>query len=170
MQRLIPFGLAGIAPALALLAAACGPVGPIPGTHLSGEVVSAAVEDWSFTRDHLEIEVETRGRWLPHAVTTICMAVGPRLYVPSRNASEKSWVQNVLRDPRVRVRIAGRIYERTALRVTDPVELAPVALDFMRKYYGIEADDATFLAEPPAPGEDRADLWVFRLDPRGPAS
>jgi len=36
MQRLIPFGLAGIAPALALLAAACGPVGPIPGTHLSG--------------------------------------------------------------------------------------------------------------------------------------
>jgi hypothetical protein len=167
MRRLSPSGPGGIA--LALLAVACGPVGPIPGTHLSGEVASAAVEDWSFTRDHLEIEVETRGRWLPHAVTTICMAVGPRLYVPSRNASEKSWVQNVLRDPDVRVRIADRIYERTAVRVTDRAELAPVALDFMRKYYGVEADGASFLTEPPAPGDDRADLWIFRLDPRGSA-
>ncbi len=153
--------------ALALLALACGPVGPIPGTRLGGAVVTAPVEDWSFTRDRLDIEIETRGGWLPHSVTTICMAVGPSLYVPSRNAAGKRWVENVLRDPRVRVRIGDRIYERSAVRVTDAAELAPVALDFMRKYYGIEADGATFLVEPPAPG---ADLWVFRLDPRGPAS
>ena len=170
MPGLTSLGFTGIAPTLALLALACGPAGPFPGTHLRGEVVGAPVEDWSFTRDHLEIEVETRGRWLPHSVTTICMAVGPRLYVPSRNASGKRWVQNLLRDARVRVRIDGRIYERSAERVTDAAELAPVALDFMRKYYGIEADGARFLVEPPAPGDDRADLWVFRLDPRGPAS
>jgi hypothetical protein len=145
-------------------------VGPIPGSRLAGERVDARIDDWSFTREHLEIEVETRGRWIPHSVTTICMAVGPHLYVPSRNAAGKDWVQNVIADPRVRVRIDGSIYERSAVRVTDPVELAPVALDFMRKYYGIEADAATFLVDPPAAGDDRADLWVFRLDPRDPAS
>jgi hypothetical protein len=162
-------GAAGLRFGLAVVAIAlfgCGPLGPIPGNWLRGELVTEPVQDWSFTDDYFEIQVETRGNWLPHSVTTICMAVGPHLYVPARRGGVKTWVANLIKDPRARIRIGGQVYERTAVRVMEGEELGPAALALLRKYYGVEADAATFLTETPAEDDDRVDLWVFRMDPR----
>jgi hypothetical protein len=155
-----PWALLGLASCLM----ACGPMGPIAGGPLPpGE--DPAPTDWSFTDHVLLVELETRGEWLRRSVTVLILSDGERIYVPSRNAGHKRWVANVLRDPRVRVRIDGRTYSRHAVRVTDPAELVPLARVFLRKYLGLESRGARFEPRPPAPGEERADLWFFRLDP-----
>ncbi len=42
-----------------------------PGLWLTGDRVTEAVTDWSFTEDHQEIFVQTRTPYLmPHSVTT----------------------------------------------------------------------------------------------------
>ena len=77
---------------LAILAlAACGPLGPIPGGKLAGELVSAPVVDWSFTDAISNIEIETRPE-APYSVTVWCFRSGSALYVPSRNPRSKAWV------------------------------------------------------------------------------
>ena len=39
---------------------------------------------------------------------------------------DKTWTRNVARDPRVRLKIAGKIYEATAVLMTDRAEVAEV--------------------------------------------
>ena len=39
-----------------------------------------------------------------------------------------------------------------------------------RKYLGIEAEHARALLEPPAPGDDRAEVWLFRIESIGAAN
>jgi hypothetical protein len=144
----------------------CGPWGPkgiVPGGRLAGEAATAS--DWSFSDAHPLVAVETRGRLFRHSVTVLCMAVDGRLYIPSRHAPSKRWVQNVLRDPRVRIGIAGRIYEGRAVRIQDPSEADAVARAMLRKYVGVEAQQVHALAGPPPPGDERAEVWIFRIDP-----
>jgi hypothetical protein len=92
----------------------------------------------------------------------------------ARHAPRKRWVRNVMRDPRVRLRVGRRVYEGLAVRIDDdPAEGeagAAVARAFLRKYVGIEADRARPLAGPPAPGDDRAEVWTWRIDPPGQSS
>ncbi len=132
---------------------------------MSGPAVDGLVLDCSFTGEHPLVAIETRGRWLDHSVTVICAAHGGHLYVPSRNAPSKRWVQNVLRDPRVRIGVGDEVYEGRAVRVTESERGNPVERAFLRKYYGIEAEKVRFLYGPPAPGDDRAEVWMFRIDP-----
>lgn len=151
--------------AAAAALAGCGPWGPqgiFAGGPLAGEV-AAPVGDWSFSDDHLTVAVETRGRWFRHSVTVLCIAHEGKLYLPSRHASRKRWVRNLLRDPRLRLRIGDRIYEGRAVRVRRDVP--GLAAAFLRKYVGVEADGARFLTDPPATGDDRDELWLFRVDP-----
>jgi hypothetical protein len=112
------------------------------------------------------IGIETRRGWLRHAVTILCVSEQGRLYVMARHAPRKRWVQDAVADPRVRLEIGGRLYAGRAVRVDhDPEEGASVSRAFLRKYVGVEVDRARFLAGPPAPGEGRAELWAFRIDP-----
>jgi hypothetical protein len=157
---------------LAALLAGCGPWGPqgiFPGGPLIGEVVADPIEDWSFTDEHLIVSIETRRGWLRHSVTVLCAAHAGHLYVPSRHAPHKRWVQNVLRDSRVRVGVAGRIYEARAERVTQPDPEGAVARKFVRKYIGVEAEKVHSLPPTPDPGEGRAEVWTFRLSSEGAA-
>ncbi len=157
----------------ALFGLGCGPQGPmgvLPGGPLSGTEVAGPVADWSFTDAHPLIAIETRGRWIDHSVTVISAAHGGHLYIPSRNAPAKRWVQNVLRDPRVRIGVGGEIYPGRAVRVTESEPGNPVERAFLRKYYGLEVEKVRFLYGPPAPGDDRAEVWLFRIDPPEPAS
>ncbi len=146
-------------PLLALLAA-CGPIGPIPGGTLRGDVSETAVEDWSFTDAHETAQLET-DPGDPHSVNTWMTGHAGSLYVPTslilgaENPTDRTWVQNVDRDPRVRVRIDGVIYERVAVRVTDEVELATVRAKLIEKY-DVEASDD---------GQEQK-AWIYRLDPR----
>src|SRR5262245_28767823 len=90
--------------ALALLLLGWGPCGPIAGGELSGGSASAPADGWSFTNELSTIQVETRPSD-PYSVTTWCVTDGKQLWVPSRGAAKKQWVQNVLTDPHVRLRI-----------------------------------------------------------------
>jgi hypothetical protein len=134
-----------------------GPCGPVSGGRLGGEAGSVP-GDWRFTDDVSTIQVETRPEE-PYSVTTWCFTDGAALYLPSRQAARKPWVQNVVRDPRVRVRIDDRVYEMTATRVTDDAELRRLVPLLRAKYrmarWGMEDDPGS------AP-----ETWYFRLAPR----
>lgn len=164
MRRAALLGLA-----LAILPlAACGPWGPqglFPGGPFLGSAV-ALPADASFSDAHLLIGIETRRGWLRHAVTILCVSSEGRLYVMARHAPRKRWVQDAVADSRVRLEIGGRLYAGRAVRVDhEPAEGARIARAFLRKYVGVEVDRARFLGGPPAPGDDRAELWSFRIDP-----
>ena len=137
-----------------------------PGLWLSGEVVEGEVDDWSFSEAFAEIAVETRTWYgIPHSVTTVCAARGEHLYVPSLYREGGSfpdarfWNLNVVRDPRVRVRIGERIYERRAVRVEAAGEMGRILEAFAAKY--------PFWQELLARPESERPAYVFfRMDAR----
>jgi hypothetical protein len=143
--------------ALAPLVLAAGPCGPIPGGRIAGDE-GAPPADWSFTDAISTIQVETRPAD-PYSVTTWCFTDGPALYVPSRGAARKPWVQHVASDPRVRLRIGDRVYAMTATRVTDPAELRRIVPLLRAKYrmarWGMDDDPA-----------HSPDTWFFRMAAR----
>lgn len=113
-----------------------------PGLWLAGEVVRDPVADWDWVSDvdHPErgstIMLETRTWYgIPYSVTILPTPRGDKLYIggSAREArlerefpDYKQWWANVERDPRVRLKIDGKIYEMTAALVHDPVELAEI--------------------------------------------
>ena len=66
----------------------------------------------------------------------------------------------MVRDPRVRLKIHDRIYERNAVLVTDEAERAGVLAVF-----GQRADFWKGMLEQPE--SERPNLILFRMDPRG---
>ena len=156
-----------LAAALALvLLVACAPRDRRPGLWLSGELAAEPVADWSFTDGVQEIFVETRTWYgIPHSVTTVVAAEGGALYVPSLYFDDgefpdaRFWNRNAVRDPRVRLEIDGRIYEREAVVVEDPAERAAALAAFARKY-PFWHDLAG------KPEAERPRIFFFRMDPR----
>jgi hypothetical protein len=133
-----------------------GPIAIFPGGPFrSGERVRAE-PDWSFARDVREVELQlvepprSRTVWIIVHDGLPYVACG-FLDVPLW----KQWPYEVLEDPRVVLRIDGRLYERKAVKVTDPVEYAAVAAAAGEKY--------GFGAEEPANPDQ---VWFFRLEPR----
>lgn len=164
----------GVAPALAVLLALCGcgpqgPQGVLPGGPLAGDAVRDPVADWRFSDDDATVAIETGAGWLRHSVTVLAVAVGPHLYVPSRQGGPKRWVRNALAEPRVRIGVDGRVYAGRAVRVADPAEADTFARAFLVKYLGIEAGEVRMMLEPPAAGDDRMELWLFRIESTGAA-
>jgi hypothetical protein len=150
-MRLLAFSL------VSLLAMGClDPVDRRPGLRLSGDVASDPVGDWSFTDAIPEIYIETRTPYLiPHSVTIVCASLDGLLYVGARNPAQKRWVANVARDPNVRLKIAGRIYERRLERLEDPVQLEAVYRAYAKKY-----------GRTVVPPDERPERWYFRVADR----
>jgi hypothetical protein len=150
---------------LALLAG-CAPRDRRPGLWLSGELAPEPVGDWSFTDDAQEIFVETRTWYgVPHSVTTVCAQAGGALYVPSLYFDDgefpdaRFWNRNAVRDPRVRLQIGERLYERQAVVVADEAERAAALAAFARKYPFWQE----LVAKPEA---ERPRIFFFRMDAR----
>jgi hypothetical protein len=113
-----------------------------PGLWLSGEVVREPVTDWDWVQDvaHPElgntIMLETRTWYgIPHSVTILPTPRGERLYIGGSARDErlerefphyKTYWANMERDPRVRLKIDGKVYEMTAVLVSDPEEFRQV--------------------------------------------
>jgi len=109
----------------------------IPGLWLTGELVTTPVTDWSFTDQVATIKLQTQSRFLlPHSVTINCLSLNGQLYVSSvyPAGSPRSWNDNVLRDPHVRIKIGNRVYDRTLVLLTDPAEIAAVLQVRAKKY------------------------------------
>jgi len=156
-----------------VLAGGCRPWGPqgiLAGGPFAGESVQPFPADWSFSDAHPLVAIETRGALLRHSVTILCVAADGRLYVMARHAPRKRWVQNLARDPRVRLRVGDALYAGRAVRLGDSPESGAVARAFLRKYVGIEVEQARALDGPPQRGDDRAEVWTWRIDPPEPAS
>ena len=140
------------------LLGACGPIGPIPGGRLSGEPGDPQLADWSFVSIHEQAQLETRPTD-PHSVNVWIVGLGEHLYVPTsmiigpKDPTRRSWAAHVAEDPDVRIRIAGRLYERRAVRVDDADEYATARAALEAKYA---------LDEP----DPERTIWIFRLDPR----
>jgi len=139
---------------LAWAAGGCmDPVDRRPGLRLAGELVERPVEDWSFSDAYAEIFLETRPPWLlPHSVTIVATSLDGVLYVHARHPEEKRWVGHVARDPRVRLKIGEKVYERRLEVVEDAAWRQRIYRDFAEKY-GWE----------PQPAEDRPPRRYFRV-------
>ena len=149
-----------------IVIASCEPQDRRPGFWLSGELVETPVTDWSFTDAIPEIFVETRTWYgIPHSVTTVCVAHNGTLYVPSiyfdggEFPDARLWNRNVVRDPRIRLKIGQLIFERKAVLVEDPTERSEVLDAFAQK-----SSLWKRLAEKPE--SERPKTIFFRMDPR----
>ena len=152
-----PRGALGLA-LLCLTLVGFGPCGPIPGGEISGTKATTAPADWSHTDALSTVQVETRPGD-PYSVTTWCVTDGTTLWVPSRGAARKKWVENASADPRVRLGIDGTIFEMTATRVTDPEEQRRI-VGLLRAKYSMARWS---MDEDPARSPD---TWYFRMTPR----
>lgn len=161
MKRLL-VGVASLVVLLVLVLAVLRVVGlepkaRRPGLWLTGELVTTPVTDWSFTDRHVNILVQTRSWYLlPHSVTVTCTAWNGQLYLTSvyREGQEfprdRLWNRNVMRDPRVRLKIGDRLYDRTLVLVEDPAERGAVLEAKAKKYPGLRT--------PPTAG-----VYLFRV-------
>ena len=153
--RWILVALGALAIALALLIGIArwfdGPLGPIPGGPLRGELSKQDPGDWSFAGDAPTLELEVRGR----SLTVWYVTQGGVLYIAAAEAARKRWPAEAEADGRVRLRVGGRLYERQAVRITDRALARPVG-DAFRAKYRVDLDD-----------EAAARAWLFRIDPRG---
>lgn len=114
-----------------------GPHGRTPGLWLKGNLVTTPVSDWSFTDKYPNLEIQTRTWYLlPHSVTINCIAYNGQLYVSSvyPAGTRRSWNDNVMRDPHVRIKIGDQLYDRTLIYITDPAEKAGVLQARAKKY------------------------------------
>jgi hypothetical protein len=105
----------------------------MPGLWIKGEPVTTPVADWSFTNKIPEIKIQTQTPFLlPHSVTIWCAVYNGNLYVTSYRG--RLWVEDIVRDPSVRLKIGDQVFDRTLTMVNDPAEKAAV-LDAKGKKY-----------------------------------
>jgi len=137
-----------------------GPLGPIPGPELSGSVIEEPVEDWSFIDAIKVVQIETRPED-PYSVSTWATRIGDGIYVFASD-DESPWVRNISQDPRVRIRIEGRIYERRAVSVAN-LETKRTFLTTVRsKYEGDYGFDPEFWQR----AWDTGEFVLFRMEAR----
>jgi hypothetical protein len=108
-----------------------------PGLWLTGNLVTTPVTDWTFTDGVPNIKLQTQTWYLlPHSVTINCLAYKGQLYVSSvyPAGTPRSWNDNVMRDPHVRIKIGDKVYDRALLLVTDPAERDGVLQARAKKY------------------------------------
>lgn len=146
---------------VAFVFAGCGPIGPIPGGALGGEVGPAVVRDWSFADEVENAQLETRPGD-PYSVNTWWGAVDGQLYVPTsmilgpKNPEGRSWVAHVSEDDRVRIRLGDRVFERHALRLPYGGFEYETARRAIEARYDIAVADR----------DPERTVWIYRLEPR----
>ena len=126
----------------------------LPGGVLTGEFVSAPVDDWTFVQDAGLCQLEARPSF-PHSVTLNCFASNGELYIGCMACEGKMWSTYVSSDPNARVKIGGKIYAVTMHRLTDQEEIRVPWLSRWQKLRG--NSDAP--AVPPG-------YWLFHVTSR----
>lgn len=137
-----------------LFGLACGPLGPLAGGQLSGQVEAAPV-DWSFTDAVDTVQLETNPTD-PYSVNIWGATVGNSFYVAAGSGEESKWAGNIEGDPNVRLRVNGEIYELRAVRVDGDPSTREAFLAALQKKYDYELPN----------DEEAQQAWLYRLDPR----
>ena len=104
-----------------------------PGLWLRGELVTAPIADWSFTNNIQTVKIQTKTPLLlPYSVAIWCASYNGNLYVTSYRG--RRWVEDIIGEPHVRLKIDGRLYDRAVSLVSDPGEKAAVLQAKGKKY------------------------------------
>ena len=130
-----------------------GPMGPLPGGPLvAGERVTAPVSDWSFAESIDEIEMQLAADAISR--TTWILVDGGRAFIPASLSFPpgKDWYRRADVDGAAWVRIEGRLYPVTLIRVRDEPTRDALKQIAAAKYAG----------GPPRSGE----VWFFALQSR----
>lgn len=158
--------LAAVVLALVLLVAFArfgdGPIAIVPGGPLeAGELYSGVEPDWTFARDYPEMEFQLVEP--PVSRTIWLQVVDGKLYAVSGYMNStigtlwKQWPLQAVKDPRAVIRIDGKRYERTIVRLgPDHPALEAIASETRRKY------GAALRPEMAATG----DAWFYAFEPR----
>lgn len=112
-----------------------------PGFWLKGELATYPVSDWSFTNEVKEIYVQTNTQYfIPHSVTTYSAVYNDHFYLMSAYygggsfPNTRSWNRNIVRDPRVRLKIDDRLFDQQVTYVDEPSIRQSVHQAFVAKY------------------------------------
>jgi hypothetical protein len=166
--------LALVAAAIALLAVGFlawarllhdGPLGPIPGGTLRGEPAAELPSDWTFANREPYLLVESRAFALPWSGQVWFLAHRGRLHLLLPAFFGDDLKRRLDVDPRLRVRLDGRLYDQVAVPVTDDADLGDLLAPVLRRQFAIDiGDDVRRIA-----GAQTAELWVYRLEDPGAA-
>ena len=105
----------------------------LPGLWLKGDLVTTPVTDWSFTDKVQTIKIQTQTPiLLPYSVAAYCAVYNANLYVTSYRG--RRWVEDIVRDPHVRLKIGNQMFDRTFSLVSDPDQKAAVLQAKGKKY------------------------------------
>ena len=129
------------------------------GALVAGELVTGPEPDWSFTRDIQNIELQLVDP--PRSRLVLVIEYEGKLYVISDYMGSrvgrlwKRWPAQAERDGRAIIRIAGKRYERTLVRIKTGVVVEGVTAERRRKYgSGSTAADV-----------ESGTTWLFELAP-----
>jgi len=138
------------------------PNGQRPGLWLTGTVAAAPVGDWSFTDNIQVIQLQTHTSYgLPHSVNIWCVTYNGQLYLHAGMPAgapfpgNKAWAADIIRDPRVRLKIDGRLYDGVAMQVTDQSEIAALNEATRKKYPPLAGSTAYYFHVVPAPSAQK---------------
>jgi hypothetical protein len=129
------------------------------GPLVAGEMVTGPEPDWSFVRGVRVFELQLLNP--PRSRTLWIVEHEGKLYLNSnymgglRERLWKRWPAQAERDGRAIMRIDGKRYERTLMRIKTGPIVEGVTAEFTRKY-GVEMTPAEVEAE---------ELWLFEMAP-----
>jgi hypothetical protein len=137
-----------------------GPLGPIPGGSLeAGPEVGEPIADWSFAKEVNEIELQLAAEGSSR--TTWILVHEGEAYVPCSLGFPpgKRWHEQAVVDGRATLRIEGRRYPVTLIKLDDATtqQLEPTIRAEVNRKYG---------QAPPS----EAGVWLFRVTSRVPVS
>ena len=147
-----------------------GPIGNEPplemvtaGPFKTGELqVGGDEPDWSFLKDHPTVQFQLLDP--PRSRTTFIMETEGRIFIPSGYMNTtvgkiwKHWPMEAEKDGRALLRVDGKLYERTMVRIEEGEILNAVLGELSRKYAGgfpVSQENI-----------DSGNLWIFELEPR----
>ena len=136
-----------------------GPLGPFPGGPLPGPVEEAP-ESWGALSQLDTIEIQV-GRDPPRSLRTALVLHQGTPYLPVILAPLARWDDVLLEHPRLRLRIAGHVYERRASPVYEEEWLEVLREAALRKYGDRYHGSGRRVFGPPLARWD----GFFRLDP-----
>ncbi len=139
-----------------------GPVTLIPGGALSGETAPPPA-DWSFATASQYVDVESRARALPYSTTTWFMVHEGRLHLLLPSVFGDGLMRRIEEDPRVRVRVDGKVYDQRAVRVDRDGDVGPLLAPLTRRQFAIEIEGPVRRSGHPA-----AEIWIYRLEDPAP--
>ncbi len=137
-----------------------GPLGPLPGGWLRGELASERPADWTFANRQPDLLVESRAFTLPWSGRVWFIAHRGRLHLLLPGIFGDDLKRRLDVDPHVRVEVDGKLYEQVAVPVTDDAETGELLGPVIRRQFALEIGDDVRRA----PGAHQAEIWIYRLD------